>query len=68
MTRRHLLALLSAQARQAGVSFRLIRHGGQHDIYRLDELTVVIPRHREINEHTARGILAEVAHRLRRTP
>lgn len=38
--------------------FRLKRHGNEHDVYEraIDELET-IPRHREINENTARSIL-----------
>ena len=37
--------------------FVLERHGGEHDIYRRGEDAEAVPRHREINEQTARAIL-----------
>ncbi len=35
----------------------LVREGGSHSVFRFGTQSVVIPRHREINELTARGIL-----------
>lgn len=32
---------------------------GKHAIYRLGDLTIPVPRHREINELTARQILKD---------
>ncbi len=40
--------------------FSLSRHGSEHDVYSNEIVKVSIPRHREINELTARGILKEV--------
>jgi predicted RNA binding protein YcfA (HicA-like mRNA interferase family) len=37
----------------------LIRHGGSHDIYRVGDVQVTIPRHNEINEITAKAIIKE---------
>ncbi|MEO8494205.1 MAG: type II toxin-antitoxin system HicA family toxin [Planctomycetota bacterium] len=34
-----------------------LRHGGKHDIWTNGELETTIPRHREINELTARAII-----------
>jgi len=41
----------------------LVRHGGSHDWYRNPTTGVyqAVPRHREINEHLARHILAKLA-------
>ncbi|MBI1909149.1 MAG: type II toxin-antitoxin system HicA family toxin [Deltaproteobacteria bacterium] len=35
----------------------LLRQGGNHEIWTNGEHTVPVPRHKEINEFTARGIL-----------
>lgn len=52
MKRRDLIKKLE----KAG--FRLKRHGNEHDIYeRSSTESETIPRHREINENTARNIL-----------
>ena len=61
MNRRAILASLSRSAKSAGLTLTLVRHGGRHTLYSCGELIIVIPRHREINEKTARGIIAEVA-------
>lgn len=37
--------------------WKLARHGGSHDIWTNGMETVQIPRHREVNEFTAKGIL-----------
>lgn len=66
MKRRTLHAALSHVARSAGLSFQLVRHGEKHDVYVSGELSVVVPRHRDINERTAHGILAEVEQYVRR--
>lgn len=39
------------------MSFTFVRHGGKHDVYSYGGQTVYIPRHPDINEMTARGIL-----------
>lgn len=39
--------------------FELYRHGGSHDIYRKEKIRISVPRHKEINEDTARAILRE---------
>ena len=37
--------------------FTFLRHGGNHDIYAKGDQIVALPRHKEIKEYTARGIL-----------
>ncbi|MBM4356302.1 MAG: addiction module toxin, HicA family, partial [Deltaproteobacteria bacterium] len=41
------------------LGWQLLRHGSRHDLWGKGEREVVVPRHSEINEHTARSILAE---------
>ena len=45
--------------RLCALAWKLIRHGGNHDVWtNLDDTrTVYVPRHREINERLARAIL-----------
>lgn len=57
MKRRELLVRLRSIAKEAGVDFVLVRNGAGHDIYRLGDLAVTMPRHSEINEMTAKGML-----------
>ena len=37
--------------------FRFERHGGNHDIYKRGNDEEKIPRHKEINENLAKGIM-----------
>lgn len=54
MKRRDLLKRLEEIA-----DTELVRHGGSHDIYRVGDVQVTIPRHNEINEITAKAIIKE---------
>jgi hypothetical protein len=55
--RRELLRAVARAAREAGLEWELLRQGADHEIWSLDGHRVTVPRHREINELTARGIL-----------
>lgn len=57
MKRVDLLTRISKAAANEGVAFTLVREGGSHSVFRFGTQNVIIPRHREINELTARGIL-----------
>ena len=50
---------IRAIADSAGAELVFVRQGGSHEIWSLDGGRLVIPRHRNINEHTANGVLAE---------
>lgn len=52
-------------ARSADVEFKVIREGRSHQIWTIGNERVHIPRHREINEHTARAILKEAREAVR---
>lgn len=55
--KRDLEKLLRVIALSAGRGFAFLREGANHEIWMLGDERLVIPRHREINEHTARAIL-----------
>lgn len=57
--KRDLIKNLGSLAREAGVEFTFVRHGGSHDLFSLDGCPITIPRHTELNELLARGILRE---------
>lgn len=57
MKRADLLTLISKAAADAGCDFEFVRQGGNHSIYRYGSKKFTVPRHKEINELTARGIL-----------
>lgn len=48
---------LRAIARDGNVGLDLVRQGSGHEIWTIGTERLVIPRHREVNEHTAEGIL-----------
>ncbi len=41
------------------LGWRFLRRGGRHDIWTNGQREIAVPRHREINEYTARAILRE---------
>lgn len=59
MRRAELLRRIAKQARATCVPFELVREGGSHSLYRCGDVRVIVPRYSDINELTARGILAE---------
>ncbi len=58
--RRDLLRAAADLGRHAGQEWTLIRSTGGHDVYRIAGRSIPVPRHKEINERTARGILRDV--------
>lgn len=59
MRRIDLIRRIQREARSQGKSFTLLRNVGDHEVWVLDGQQVPIPRHREINELTAQGILRD---------
>jgi len=55
--RRDLLKQLRSIAKATDTDFRLLRQGANHELWTIMNQRLVIPRHREINEHTARSII-----------
>ena len=65
MKRRDLLGKIKKAAKGAGVSWgELARKGSDHDVWELDGMPIPIPRHREINEYTAQGIMRDLEVKL----
>ena len=60
MKRQHLVRKIAEAARVSGRSWVLARQGGGHEWWRCGSTGVAIPRHREIPELTALGILREL--------
>jgi mRNA interferase HicA len=56
--RAELLKQLRRLAKDRGVKFE-VTEGGSHSKVWLGERFVIVPRHREINELTAKGILRD---------
>jgi predicted RNA binding protein YcfA (HicA-like mRNA interferase family) len=64
MRRRDLLRTINQAAKESGLVFAELRNKGDHEIYSLNGQRVSVPRHTEINEITARGILNTLAETL----
>lgn len=60
MKRADLIQEITEAAAGKGIDMALVREGGKHSIYRCGTQNVSIPRHREINEYTARGIMRDL--------
>lgn len=58
MKRRDVMRELARLARTAGVSIT-VTEGGRHTKVALGSVVLTVPRHSEINEMTARGILRD---------
>jgi hypothetical protein len=52
-----LMKKLRAIAKAADKDLDLVRQGANHEIWTIGSERLVIPRHREVNEHTAQGII-----------
>jgi hypothetical protein len=49
--------MLRAIAASTGFTLRIVRDKGPHTVYAVGGQSISVPRHTEINEHTARGII-----------
>jgi mRNA interferase HicA len=58
-----LLTRLRRIAKENDVEMRLVRQG-RHDVWECGGFRFPIPRHREINEYTARNIIKDLRKRL----
>jgi len=57
MNRKRLLKRIRARARELGLPRGDITHAGSHDKVTVGNSFVIIPRHKEIAEMTAEGIM-----------
>ena len=57
MKRIDLLRMISQAAAGVGLPWVLTREGGNHSIFTLRDTAVQIPRHRDIDELTAKAIM-----------
>lgn len=53
---RDIVKRIRREAKRQGMTFELDREGANHEVYSLDGLTIVIPRHREIGEGLTESI------------
>ncbi len=61
MKKRDLVNHLRTIARAAGTDLVFVREGANHEVWAIAGERLVIPRHREINEHTAGSIMRRAA-------
>jgi hypothetical protein len=57
--KRDLLKRIADQAKVVGVDWELDRHGARHDVYKLGDSVIPVPRHSEIKQLTAQDIFKE---------
>ena len=59
MKRRELIKRLTTITTVAGTELIFLREGSNHEVWSIGGERIVIPRHREINERTARSIIEQ---------
>ncbi|KAB8295611.1 hypothetical protein [Bifidobacterium avesanii] len=64
MKRKDLIRTINDLARSRGLACEW-RQGGRHTVVRVGDAQASIPRHREINEITARSIIAYIERETR---
>jgi len=47
------------ERRPLELGWRIVRHGARHDVWARGDDELVVPRHSEINEYTAKAILRQ---------
>lgn len=57
MKQRDLIKRLAGMAKDADGAWKFGAEGGNHEVWLLNGRKIIIPRHREINELTAKGII-----------
>ena len=59
MKRKALEKQLARKARDAGTTWEFVREGANHSVWSFGGMLITIPRHNDINELTAKGILRD---------
>jgi len=55
-----LIRRIAKAAKHVKVTWVFVRQGGSHEVWSCGAIMVTIPRHREINELTAQGIMKDL--------
>jgi predicted RNA binding protein YcfA (HicA-like mRNA interferase family) len=55
-----LIRRIAKAAKQVEVTWAFVRQDGSHEVWSCGAIMVTIPRHREINELTAQGIMKDL--------
>lgn len=64
MKRRDLVREIGDAATAAGLTWDVDREGSKHTVYKLDGLTIPVPRHNEIGELLAKKIFKQCEPKL----
>lgn len=64
MKRLDLIRMIATAAHESDLRWKLLRQGSDHEVWDLDGLRVMVPRHREVNERTAGKIMKLLEDRL----
>lgn len=64
MKRRDLLRRIRVAAQAEGLRLEQLREGASHTIFMVGGLRFAVPRHSEINDHTAQEIMKDLADEL----
>lgn len=64
MKRKDLIKKINEAAKDADLEWAFLREGGKHTVYTLDGIRIPIPRHNEIVEGTAEGIMKDCQEKL----
>ncbi|HVA61501.1 MAG TPA: hypothetical protein VNG13_13335 [Mycobacteriales bacterium] len=64
MKRRDLLKHIRAAAQARQLELAQLREGANHTVYTLGRRQFTVPRHSEINEYTAEGIMKDLEDEL----
>ena len=59
MKRKALEKQLAKNAKEAGTTWEFVREGANHSVWSFGGMLITIPRHNDINELTAKGILKD---------
>jgi len=57
--RKALEKQLARRANEAGTTWEFVREGANHSVWSFGGMLITIPRHNDINELTAKGILKD---------
>jgi len=60
MKRTKLMKEIARRAKSGGVEWVFVREGANHEVWQYGTLRVTMPRHSDINELTAKGILRDI--------
>jgi mRNA interferase HicA len=60
LKQRELKRRIADAARERGLIWTKLRDGRQHELWQCGSTKLTIPRHRELNEYTAEGILKDL--------